>query len=76
MRYTKVDFLNSDTEPVKKAVEHSVIQFISMWISDVHLGTEECRASRLLDLLRLTDTELLYLVGDIIDSWQLKRRWY
>lgn len=71
-----VDLLNPGTEQVKKVVSHSVTQFKSMWISDVHLGTEECRASRLLDLLRLTDSESLYLVGDIIDSWELKRRWY
>ena len=45
-------------------------------ISDVHLGTTGCQAERLLEFLRATESETLYLVGDIIDGWQLKRRWY
>jgi UDP-2,3-diacylglucosamine pyrophosphatase LpxH len=52
------------------------IHFKAMWISDVHLGTSECRAERLLELLQLTESESLYLVGDIVDSWELKRRWF
>jgi UDP-2,3-diacylglucosamine pyrophosphatase LpxH len=46
------------------------------WISDLHLGTPGCQASRLLDFLRTLDCETLYLVGDIVDGWQLKRHWY
>jgi UDP-2,3-diacylglucosamine pyrophosphatase LpxH len=60
-------------KPVK---QREPVRFRTIWISDVHLGTSECRADRLLDLLQLTDSETLYLVGDIIDSWALKRRWY
>jgi UDP-2,3-diacylglucosamine pyrophosphatase LpxH len=51
-------------------------RFRSIWISDVHLGTPGCQADHLLDFLRHTDSKYLYLVGDIIDGWQLKRRWY
>ena len=51
-------------------------RFRSIWISDTHLGTAGCQASRLLDFLRRTDSEYLYLVGDIVDGWQLRRRWY
>ena len=51
-------------------------RFKAIWISDVHLGTSLCRAERLLELLQLTESESLYLVGDIVDSWELKRRWY
>jgi UDP-2,3-diacylglucosamine pyrophosphatase LpxH len=40
------------------------------------LGTIACQASRLLDFLRRTDSDYLYLVGDIVDGWQLRRRWY
>jgi UDP-2,3-diacylglucosamine pyrophosphatase LpxH len=52
------------------------IRFRAIWISDVHLGTTGCQAQRLLEFLRVTESETLYLVGDIIDGWQLKRRWY
>lgn len=52
------------------------LHFRTIWISDVHLGTPGCQAQRLLEFLRATESETLYLVGDIIDGWQLKRRWY
>jgi UDP-2,3-diacylglucosamine pyrophosphatase LpxH len=52
------------------------IRFRTIWISDVHLGTTGCQAARLLEFLRATESDTLYLVGDIIDGWQLKRRWY
>ncbi|CAL61280.1 putative Metallo-dependent phosphatase [Herminiimonas arsenicoxydans] len=52
------------------------VRFRTIWISDVHLGTTGCQAQRLLEFLRKTESETLYLVGDIIDGWQLKRRWY
>lgn len=48
----------------------------SVWISDVHLGTPGCQAHALLDFLRRVDCDTLYLVGDIIDGWQLRRTWY
>jgi UDP-2,3-diacylglucosamine pyrophosphatase LpxH len=51
-------------------------QFRAIWISDLHLGTPGCRAEALLDFLRETESETLYLVGDIIDGWQLRRSWF
>ena len=48
----------------------------TVWISDLHLGTPGCQARALLDFLRSVDCETLYLVGDIIDGWQLRRQWY
>jgi UDP-2,3-diacylglucosamine pyrophosphatase LpxH len=48
----------------------------TVWISDLHLGTPGCQARALLDFLRDIDCETLYLVGDIIDGWQLRRSWY
>ena len=48
----------------------------TLWISDVHLGTTGCKAAYLLDFLRHNDADTLYLVGDIIDGWQLRRGWY
>ncbi|MEA3548747.1 MAG: UDP-2,3-diacylglucosamine diphosphatase [Thermodesulfobacteriota bacterium] len=52
------------------------LSFRSIWISDVHLGTRHLRADSLLHFLRSTESEYLYLVGDIFDIWQLKNRWY
>jgi len=48
----------------------------TIWISDVHLGTSGCQAAYLLDFLRHNECDTLYLVGDIIDGWQLRRGWY
>lgn len=54
----------------------AALKFRSIWISDVHLGTAGCQAEYLLDFLKHTESEHLYLVGDIIDGWALKRSWY
>ncbi len=48
----------------------------TVWISDLHLGTPGCQAEALLDFLRAVECETLFLVGDIIDGWQLRRSWY
>ena len=48
----------------------------TIWISDFHLGTRGCKADFLLDFLRCTESENLYLVGDIVDAWRLRRSWY
>jgi UDP-2,3-diacylglucosamine pyrophosphatase LpxH len=48
----------------------------TVWISDLHLGTPGCQAKALLDFLRDVQCDTLYLVGDIIDGWQLRRTWY
>ena len=49
------------------------LKYRSIWISDVHLGYKGCKADYLLDFLRSTETENLFLVGDIIDVWSMKR---
>src|SRR5438477_581870 len=46
------------------------------WISDVHLGTRASGAARLLDFLREYDFQTLYVVGDLIDIWQMRRSRY
>jgi UDP-2,3-diacylglucosamine pyrophosphatase LpxH len=48
----------------------------TVWISDLHLGTPGCQAGPLLEFLRQYECRTLYLVGDIIDGWQLRRSWY
>ena len=52
------------------------LKFRTIWISDVHLGTRRAQAEMLLDFLRLTESQTLYLVGDIVDNWSLKKSWY
>ncbi len=52
-----------------------VLRFRSIWISDIHLGTRGCKAELLLDFLKHTESDYLYLVGDIVDGWQLRKRW-
>lgn len=51
-------------------------KFRTIWISDVHLGTRGCAADLLIDFLDYTDSETMYLVGDIIDGWRLKKKFY
>ena len=51
-------------------------KFRTVWISDIHLGTRGCNAALLLDFLRSIECETLYLVGDIVDGWRLKKGWY
>src|SRR4051812_27141528 len=48
----------------------------TIFISDTHLGTRGCKAEALADFLAHNDCDTLFLVGDIVDGWQLKRRWY
>ncbi|WP_231639157.1 UDP-2,3-diacylglucosamine diphosphatase [Sphingomonas profundi] len=52
------------------------LKYRTVWISDLHLGTAGCNADMLLDFLRSIRCETLYLVGDIVDGWQLKKGWY
>ena len=48
----------------------------SVFISDTHLGTKACKAKKLLEFLKSFEAENLFLVGDIIDGWALRRRHY
>ena len=50
--------------------------FRTLFLSDVHLGCKGCQAALLIDFLRFHDAETIYLVGDIVDGWRLKRGWY
>jgi UDP-2,3-diacylglucosamine pyrophosphatase LpxH len=51
-------------------------RFRTAWISDVHLGTRSSKAAALLDFLRDHELETLYIVGDLIDTWQMRRGIY
>ncbi len=54
----------------------NVLKFRTIWISDTHLGTPGSRATELLHFLKHTRSDTLYLVGDIVDGWQLKKRFF
>jgi UDP-2,3-diacylglucosamine pyrophosphatase LpxH len=47
-----------------------------VFISDLHLGTRGCRIDFLVDFLTRVRCERLFLVGDIIDGWRLRKSWY
>jgi UDP-2,3-diacylglucosamine pyrophosphatase LpxH len=48
----------------------------SIFISDLHIGSTQCQADVLLDFLKYNESDLLYLVGDIIDFWALSKKVY
>ena len=50
--------------------------FKTVWLSDVHLGSRACRVQLLLDFLRQTRCDTLYLVGDIIDLESLRTSFF
>ncbi len=52
------------------------MHYRTVFISDIHLGTPGCQADALLEFLKRDTCDQLYLVGDIIDGWALRRRWY
>ena len=56
--------------------ETRIHKYRTLWISDVHLGTPGCKAEHLVDFLKHTECENLFLVGDIIDGWKLRSSWF
>jgi len=56
--------------------EEQPFRYRAIFISDTHLGTRGCKAEFLLDFLRWNESKHLYLVGDIVDGWQLKKGWH
>jgi len=61
------ELFTAESEPKK---------YRSVWISDIHLGTRHAQVEELLAFLRVVDCKYLYLVGDFIDGWELKFRWF
>ena len=51
-------------------------RYRAIFLSDIHLGTAGCKAAHLLDFLRHNESDSLYLVGDIIDGWALRSRFF
>lgn len=56
--------------------EEASVRCRTLFLSDIHLGSRGCQAERLLDFIRHHDADTIYLVGDIVDCWALKRGWY
>ncbi len=56
--------------------EQGKTHYRSIFLSDIHLGTRGCKAEILTDFLKSHTCDRLYLVGDIIDGWQLKSGFY
>lgn len=52
------------------------MKYRSIFISDLHLGSKYARVKDLIQFLKDNDCDTLYLIGDIIDGWELRRRWY
>ena len=65
--------MNAFAEPLDP---EATLRVRTVWISDLQQGTSGCQAAALLAFLREVECETLYLVGDIVDGWQLKRSWY
>ncbi len=63
-------------ERVSATISGTRRRFRTIWISDVHLGTRGCNAKLLIDFLDTTDSDTLFLIGDIIDGWRMKKRFY
>jgi UDP-2,3-diacylglucosamine pyrophosphatase LpxH len=64
------NFVTSKPEPAE------TFSYRSVWISDVHLGTKHAQVDALLAFLRTIECQHLYIVGDLIDGWELKHKWY
>jgi UDP-2,3-diacylglucosamine pyrophosphatase LpxH len=68
---------NQQRQPLSHLTHSDKVQhFHALWISDVHLGSIDCKADFLLHFLNHSQCQYLYLVGDIVDIWALKKRVY
>ena len=76
MRYAKYESGSENYLASNVWVTRSNTHFRTIFISDLHLGTPGCQAEALLEFLKIYTCDNLYLVGDIVDGWQLKRKWY
>jgi UDP-2,3-diacylglucosamine pyrophosphatase LpxH len=54
----------------------TTVRLRTVFISDVHLGSKGCRADLLLEFLKSVEVEQLYLVGDIVDFWAMRKNFF
>ena len=64
------------TTPPAAATDAPARTMRSLFVSDVHLGCRFCDARTFLRYLQTVEPETLYLVGDILDGWELGLRWH
>lgn len=59
-------------------VEQQIKHYRTLFISDLHLGLGACQADLFLDFFKTVSADKVYLVGDVIDFWRIRRRpqWY
>jgi len=62
--------------PVPREPQRAIRHHRTIFVSDIHLGTRGCKAEALVDFLNRNQCQTLYLVGDIVDGWRLKYRWF
>ena len=53
--------------------KNKTINANAIWISDLHLGSKGCQVEKLSSFLDSINCKKLFLVGDIIDNWLLKK---
>jgi UDP-2,3-diacylglucosamine pyrophosphatase LpxH len=69
--------MEAPTDETDRAMSSSLPRkFRTIFISDVHLGSKVAKAEFLIDFLRNHEAGEIYLVGDIIDGWRLRRSWH
>lgn len=70
-------FTNGECEGAALGTKGSEVSRVvrSLFVSDVHLGCKHSQANEFLELLEKFEPRYLYVVGDFIDGWKLKRRW-
>lgn len=69
--------VSNGQEPLKEPhIRPFVRHFRTLFLSDVHLGSKSAQAELLVDFLKCHDAEKIYLVGDIVDGWRLRRSWH
>jgi UDP-2,3-diacylglucosamine pyrophosphatase LpxH len=67
----------TDVRPAERDEDGAGLNhYRAIFLSDIHLGTAGCKAEHLLDFLRHNESDELFLVGDIIDGWALRSRFY
>ena len=59
-----------------KPIQRATARGRAAFMSDLHLGTRECQAEQIGDFLRSVEMEELYLVGDVVDLWNMRRGIY
>jgi UDP-2,3-diacylglucosamine pyrophosphatase LpxH len=76
-----VEFFETHGAPASATSGHTAARqahhrYRAIFISDIHLGTRGCKAEHLLDFLRHNESDVLYLVGDVIDGWAMRNGLY